>query len=661
MKILNLINIIFIINFINIIECNETVISIASYNSCILKIDRDLINECTKLIIENKTDDCEYEMYSGVTYCEYWYSSKSIFDRNSKDVINQCVNCNSEDEDNCMNLMKEAIIERQDNKSKEWIKSLEFRETDNLTIEIIKENICVMKAISVYHLNTKQIIEISDNQKQKINKFYKILINESKIFISDIFESNELVDYFNDLISLYFQIQISDIILNKTYISNNILNSYQNITIEEIENINLNLDKYCYDSKETNKTNILKCKFWLNVFIGCIEGILNIYRKTNDENIILIQRYQIIKLIRNIKLIFINSGYILSFDDRPYELLNIIKKYIITELKYNYSYIYNELDENNPLKLFLHYHVNSKTDNVIINYLNKTFTNQNTDQTTNQITNQIIDQNNEIKIISENQEINKYLKIIVKNYIKQIKEIYGITEMKAKLNITIILESNSTLAEKLGYKTSYGLWIPYENRVYMFKFFYNKKVIYFRSLEILLHEIVHVIQALMNNEFKLTKKLYHPSGISFYESYATFISMKMIRGLKNTILTLLYTVYSSDMNEYDVDKAFNKKLIGDINSINAYRRNPLFLAYLYSCDRIKFNPLKIKTYIFIMSKEMNIKFKQFIKLNLNITNQSIYQINDILLDKYDIRVDELVELSKTKQLIEDEKHIKCPK
>jgi hypothetical protein len=161
-----------------------------------------------------------------------------------------------------------------------------------------------------------------------------------------------------------------------------------------------------------------------------------------------------------------------------------------------------------------------------------------------------------------------------------------------------------------------------------------------------------------------TYEIYHSTDSPIVEAYATFISMNIIRGLKYTIQSLLYSVMSSDMNKFDIKTSFTNKSSDPVNVANWYRRNPLFVSYLFTCRPNEFTAARVYKYYTDMKNDTSYQillsdFKRFLILNIDKTGDSTEQINFKLYAKYNIKINELVKMSSKLQMIEDLSNMKC--
>lgn len=697
-----------------LINANQ-VISISSYNSCLNYNNKT--EDCYKYLITNTMNKTNEIMYKGITYDKYWYQSISIFNRNPNEVINRCTNCilKSRTSFECIDMLTNQIIQTSYEKlilNNKWISSIQILDNSNIfNVEhndiyniitdknLFKESnnnqnmndMCKIMLISEYQRSTKNKFELSNQQMKSIDKIIDEYLNPSdRTILNILFNIKLYLYYYREIITLKVQQNNLD--------KNNEIKE----TIEE--KININFDKYCKISGNENNTmtkntitkleNEIHCIYWMKIFTSSLTGIIKKYIKTENKIILDNQRPMMIQLIKNMTNVYENAKLnkdIFNFNSYGIEncdiffcdlLIEEIKNFILVDKKYDYFEIYNNLKEDNPLKLALYHHMlniksMNKTDEKIYNNINddiqnKTYIPINFEY--NSYTKEIdfLNITIKIKIKSEYEDINEYLSSIIIKYVKEIIQIYNKTLISDIEIEYILITSNGVgidrMARKIGVSSAQGMFVTSEERIYIFYFKCENNIIDYTLLELIIHETVHAIQYNMLKQSEINKELYHPIKSEILEGYASFISSLLIRGLKNTINKYIYEISATNMNEHEINKWLTEQSITDeIKLINRYKRIPLFLSYIYSCDKIKFNPTTLienieNEYSKIENKTVNKKenkiekgFKEFLKLNIKNKIKTENEIEEELRNVYNIPIQELNNNFKLKQ----DDQVKC--
>lgn len=677
------------------------IISISSYDSCLNYNNKT--EDCYKYLITNTMNKTNEIMYKGITYDKYWYQSVSIFNRNPNEVINRCTNCilKSKTSFECIDTLINQIIQTSYDKlilNNKWVSSIQLLDNSNIfnvrhndiyniitDKNLFKESnnnqsmndMCKIILISEYQKATKNKFELSNQQMKSINKIIEVYLNPSDTTIINILFNIKLyLYYYREIITLKVQ---------------------QNNLNEKLEEkININFDKYCKISGNENNTitkntitkleNEIHCIYWMKIFTSSLTGIIKKYIKTENETILDNQRPMMIQLIKNMTNVYESAKLnkdIFNFNSYGIEncdiffcdlLIEEIKNFILVDTKYDYFELYNNLKEDNPLKLSLYHHMlNVKsmniTDEEIYNNINddiqnKTYIPINFEYNSYTKEIEFLNITIKIKIKSEYEDINEYLSSIIIKYIKEIIHIYNKTLISDIEIEYILITANGAgidrMARKIGVPSAQGMFVTSEERIYIFYFKCENNIIDYTLLELIIHETVHAIQYNMLKQSEMNKELYHSMKSEMSEGYASFISSLLIRGLKNTIDKYINEISSTNMNEHEINKwLIEQPTTDEIKLINRYKRIPLFLSYLYSCDRLKFNPT---TLIKNIENEYNKKenkiekeFKEFLKLNIKNKIKTENEIEEELRNVYNIPIQELNNNLKLKQ----DDQVKC--
>lgn len=609
----------------------SNVISIASYTSCIRHINQTNKDECYKNMIVNVTSKFNEEIYKEVTYYKYWLRSMNIFDRQSSNVISCCLKCSLEisNKIDCVSNLNDLISKfnidyLKDKLIYNWISNITISKVFNLNtyndmIELNK-NTCIMTLITIYYQLAGSEVEV--NQLESIQNLIEYFITPSEQVKYFVLFANRMYTHFYKNIFKYIK-HLNNVNTIRNVISKN-FDYYCNITGKLVLKNDTDINR------EDDTEDVTNCRYWMSIFTILTEEI-------TKTSLISNHRKDVINLIENIDSLYYyaklktteneleNSRYD-NCDIFNCELmLQAIQNFINADTEYNYMNIYNNLTNN--LKLYLYY--NMKYHRYDFNFIEESIKNLTT-ITNNSIPIDIKFKSNttfiyintnftgidhlqkiKIKLNTDNECNDETIYSIIKIILKEIITIYNITfDTDIEIEYILLNDKHSKHRRLLGFTNTAGIWVPYENRVYIYNFECENETIKIETLETLIHESVHVIQEYINrkeNTIGIRRR-------SYRESYAVFISSIMTYGLQHSLNHLIKISPLLDYNTFDIYTSFTKQITSEIDIYNWYYHNPLFLSYLYICKRNEF--VKVHIYTQQEFKNMENEFKKFIKFRI---------------------------------------------